>query len=80
MVNLIAGEEIVPELVQHDFTAENVVAELEEILPGRIRARASMLEGLARVEGPACAAGSADPLHAAERAAEAVMALLRRVA
>ena len=25
MVNLIAGEEIVPELVQHDFTAANVV-------------------------------------------------------
>ena len=25
MVNLIAGEEVVPELVQQDFTAENVV-------------------------------------------------------
>ena len=25
MVNLIAEEEVVPELVQHDFTAENVV-------------------------------------------------------
>ena len=33
MVNLIAGEEVVPELVQHDFTAEKVVAELNEILP-----------------------------------------------
>ena len=33
MVNLIAGEEIVPELVQHDFTAQNVVARLQEILP-----------------------------------------------
>ena len=29
MVNLIAGEEVVPELVQHDFTAENVVAQIE---------------------------------------------------
>ena len=25
MVNLIAGEEVVPELVQHDFTAQNIV-------------------------------------------------------
>ena len=28
MVNLIAGEEIVPELVQHDFTARNIVTRL----------------------------------------------------
>ena len=28
MVNLIAGEEVVPELVQQDFTAENVVIRL----------------------------------------------------
>ena len=33
MVNLIAGEEVVPELVQHDFTATNVVGRLQEILP-----------------------------------------------
>ena len=33
MVNLIAGERIVPELVQHEFTAENVVAELHKIIP-----------------------------------------------
>ena len=32
MVNLIAGEEVVPELVQQDFTAENVVTRLNEIL------------------------------------------------
>jgi len=33
MVNLIAGKEVVPELVQHDFSAENVVARLNEIIP-----------------------------------------------
>ena len=33
MVNLIAGEEVVPELVQHKFTAENIVAELGKIIP-----------------------------------------------
>ncbi len=32
MVNLIAGEEVVPELVQQDFTAENVATRLNEIL------------------------------------------------
>ncbi|MGB8911915.1 MAG: hypothetical protein WCC85_06560, partial [Candidatus Sulfotelmatobacter sp.] len=49
MVNLIAEEEVVPELVQHDFTAANVVACLQEILPdGATRNR--MLEGLTRVK------------------------------
>src|SRR3954454_20794019 len=33
MVNLIAEEEVVPELVQQDFTAENVVRKMREILP-----------------------------------------------
>src|ERR1700693_96492 len=49
MVNLIAGEDIVPELVQHDFTAEKVVARLNEILPdGPVRSK--MLDGLAGVK------------------------------
>jgi lipid-A-disaccharide synthase len=33
MPNLIAGRQIVPELIQNDFTAENVVAELRKIIP-----------------------------------------------
>src|SRR5213078_627764 len=33
MVNLIAGEQVVPELVQQDFTAEKVVARMGDILP-----------------------------------------------
>ena len=45
MVNLIAGEKIVPELVQDDFTAANVVTHLREILPDGA-ARERMLEGL----------------------------------
>jgi len=50
MVNLIAGEQVVPELVQHDFTAANVAAKLREILlEGAARDR--MLEGLTRVKG-----------------------------
>ena len=61
MVNLIAREEVVPELVQHDFTAQNVVARLREILTdGPVRGR--MLEGLAEVK-----ARLRPPQSAAER-------------
>ena len=48
MVNLIAGEEVVPELVQHDFTAAKVASCTETILADG-PARQRMLEGLARV-------------------------------
>jgi lipid-A-disaccharide synthase len=48
MVNLIAGREVVPELVQHDFTPGRVVGELEAILPDGL-ARERMLEELAAV-------------------------------
>ena len=76
MVNLIAGKEIVPELVQHDFTAETVVARITEILPDG-QAREQMIEGLAAVRtllrGP-----NPERLHPAERAAEAIMAMLQR--
>ncbi len=76
MVNLIAGKEIVPELVQQDFTAEKVVARLKEILSDGPK-REQMIAGLAAVKdllrGP-----NPDLLHPAERAAEAVMALFSR--
>ena len=74
MVNLIAGGEIVPELVQQNFTAEKVVARLSEVLPYG-PARDKMIGGLQSVKrllrGP-----DQSPMHPAERAAEAVMALL----
>ena len=79
MVNLIAGEEVVPELVQHDFTAANVVARLNEILSDGA-ARDRMLEGLARVKArlraPVAASGAAQ--HPADRAAGVILAMLRR--
>jgi lipid-A-disaccharide synthase len=76
MVNLIAGEEIVPELVQHDFNAQNVVSRLREILADG-PARDRMLEGLARVKARLCApeADCGTPQHPADRAAEIVMNL-----
>ncbi|HKS73434.1 MAG TPA: lipid-A-disaccharide synthase [Terriglobales bacterium] len=74
MVNLIAGGEIVPELVQQSFTADKVAACLSEVLPYG-PARDQMIAGLRRVKsllrGP-----TQDHLHPAERAAEAVLALL----
>jgi lipid-A-disaccharide synthase len=33
MPNLIAGKKIVPELIQKDFTAQNVLKELNAIIP-----------------------------------------------
>ena len=80
MVNLIAREEVVPELVQHDFTAQNVVARLREILTdGPVRGR--MLEGLAEVKArlrpPHSAANAPNP-HPVDRAAEIILALPRR--
>ena len=79
MVNLIAEEEVVPELVQRDFTAASVVARLNEILPDG-PARDRMLEGLARVKArlraPSPDAGA--PRHPADRAAEIILAMTGR--
>lgn len=76
MVNLIAGEEIVPELVQHDFTAGNILAKLQPILADGT-ARSHMLQGLAEVRAklraPKAPAGMAR--HPADRAAEIILSL-----
>lgn len=73
MVNLIAEEEVVPELVQSKFTAANIVAELEKIIPdGEPRTR--MIQELARVT----ARLKRDSGHAppAERAAEIILKMI----
>ena len=75
MVNLIAGREIVPELVQHDFAAEKVVARLKEII-AEGEARTRMIAGLATVttllRGP-----DSSQVPAAERAAQIILSLLQ---
>ena len=83
MVNLIAGERIVPELVQKNFTAENIVAELGKILPDG-GAREKMICGLksvrARLKKPDYASdASANPpsAHPADRAAEIILKMLK---
>ena len=76
MVNLIAGWEVVPELVQHDFTAEKVVAQINQILPDG-PARSRMLEGLSEVKGrlrPPQGDTRRTP-HPADRAAEIILVL-----
>jgi len=75
MVNLIAEEEVVPELVQHNFTAANVVARLNEILPDG-PARERMLDGLGRVKTRLRApAPNSHPQHPADRAARIILAI-----
>jgi lipid-A-disaccharide synthase len=48
MVNLIAGKRVVPELIQSDFTAKNIIEEVEPLLPDG-RPRESMMEELVRI-------------------------------
>ncbi len=73
MPNLIAGREIVPELLQGDARAEKIAAAAEAILadPGRQR---RMVDDLRSVRGALGAAGAAD------RAAAVAAGLLRSAA
>lgn len=73
MVNLIAGEKVVPELVQHDFTPEAVLAEMRKIIPDG-PARSEMLDGLRAVKSKL--RGSNGGVRAPQRAAEAIRPLL----
>jgi lipid-A-disaccharide synthase len=73
MVNLIVEAEIVPELVQHKFTVENIVAEMNRIiLDGEPRTR--MIQNLAVVKARLReGSGSA---HPAEAAAEIILKMI----
>lgn len=78
MVNLIAEEEIVPELVQQRFTAENIVTELVKIIPDG-STRENMIRGLKSVRDklrkPGNTGHSCD--RAADRAAEVIFSILK---
>jgi lipid-A-disaccharide synthase len=50
MANLIAGKRVVPELIQSEFTAENILREVEPLLPDG-QPRQSMREELAHIRG-----------------------------
>jgi lipid-A-disaccharide synthase len=73
MVNLIAGREVVPELVQQDFTAERVAAEVNRIVPDG-KDRETMLAGLREVRELLRGNGSGTD-HPADSAARAILSL-----
>jgi lipid-A-disaccharide synthase len=74
MVNLIAGKEIVPELVQHNFTAENVVGRLQPMLSdGPVRDQ--MLADLAGIRA-SLAGAKEENLHPVDQAAAAILSVL----
>jgi lipid-A-disaccharide synthase len=50
MANLIAGKRVVPELIQSDFTAANIVQQIEPLLPDGLP-RESMMNELKRLRG-----------------------------
>ncbi len=80
MANLIAGRRLVPELIQHDFTAANIVQQLAALLPDG-PPRQSMMEGLRSIRNalsrPAEAAQTGQP-GAIERVAAVTMEELKR--
>jgi len=76
MVNLIADEEVVPELVQGNFTTKNVVARVKKILPDG-PARARMVEGLTRVKVRLRGGESGQGQSPADRAAGMIVAMAK---
>ena len=73
MVNLIAEEEVVPELVQQKFTVENVVAEMNKIIPEG-EPRACMMRRLAAVK--ARLKQGSGGAHPSEKAAEIILKMI----
>jgi lipid-A-disaccharide synthase len=80
MVNLIAGKRVVPELIQSDFTAANLVLHLQPLLTDEA-ARTEMQTNLHRISDMLKASGSAGEdsgRTAIDRAAEAAAGMLER--
>lgn len=50
MANLIAGKRVVPELIQNDFTASNIVRQITPLLPDGLP-RESMMKDLSAIRG-----------------------------
>ena len=78
MANLIAGKRVVPELIQNDFNASNIVRQLDALLPDG-PPRQSMMQELAELRGMlrALARGSASEAGGAiARVAEVTLELL----
>lgn len=70
LVNLIAGYEVVKELIQNDLTPERITTELKQILPGGAK-RAEQLAGYTAIQAKMGSAG------ASERAGQLMVDALR---
>jgi lipid-A-disaccharide synthase len=78
MANLIAGKRVVPELIQSDFTAANIVREIGALLPEG-PARQTMMEVLARIRGLlAKNNGAGETGGAIDRTAQITLEMMRR--
>jgi lipid-A-disaccharide synthase len=78
MVNLIAQKRVIPELIQNEFTASNIVREITPLLPDG-PPRQSMMQELAELRGmlrSRSAAAPQAPRGAITRAAEIALELL----
>ena len=75
MVNLIAGRRIVPELIQHDFTASKVLEQLRPLLENE-QARATMQSDLRSVEAALKVSGDGKIPTAIGRAAQIALQLI----
>ena len=73
MPNLVAEQDVVPELVQDEFTAEGVASELRRLIPEG-RERSAMIEGFRDIRYR-LSAGTSN-LQASRRAAQAVLTAL----
>jgi lipid-A-disaccharide synthase len=76
MVNLIAGREIVPELIQESFTAGNVVRELNRLIPDG-EDRAGMIHNLAAVGKMLREASKQEGRTAIARAAKVIAEIVK---
>jgi lipid-A-disaccharide synthase len=77
MANLMAGKQIVPELIQSEFTAENIVREVERLLPDGPQ-RQSMMDELARMRGLLKIQRVGGTGGAIDRVAEVALEMLER--
>jgi lipid-A-disaccharide synthase len=81
MANLIAGKRVVPELIQKDFTAANIVQHLEPLLPDG-QARESMKKELGLIREALAGgrrAGAENGMGAVERVAAVILEELEAV-